>query len=212
VSCPAGCRGLPGCCGGLRGHHKTVPGASVRADAAVDRFTGQSSWTPCPGQDRSRRWAAPRHRTSHHVPAGLQEREQPRHDGQPPPHRRRRHTARLVPRRHRVQRAALAGLAGALGSDECQHVGDPDLIRRVGHRGEEHLQVIGGRPHRVRPARAPDPGGALRRTQIALIGASSASLVLLAQPIRTAVARSVNLNWILLGLPGRGRGPAAVGE
>jgi hypothetical protein len=75
---------------------------------------------------------------------------------------------------------APAGLAGALRGDEPQHVGGPDLIRRLGHHGEEHLQVIGGRSHRVRPApatqelqvrigqRHPDPGdqrpGAVTRT------------------------------------------------
>jgi hypothetical protein len=61
-----------------------------------------------------------------HILAGLQEPEEPRHDRQPPPHRRSRHPARLAARRHRLQRAALVGLAGALGGDKRQapHITD----------------------------------------------------------------------------------------
>jgi hypothetical protein len=41
--------------------------------------------------------------------------------------------------------------AGALRGDERQHISGPDLIRRLTHHREEHLQVIGGSQHRIRP-------------------------------------------------------------
>ena len=68
------------------------------------------------------------------------------------------------------------GAAGALSGDERQHIGRPDLIRRLGHHREEHLQVRRRRQHRVRPAppgqelqidlrqRHPDPGSQLTGT------------------------------------------------
>jgi hypothetical protein len=75
----------------------------------------------------------------------------------------------------------LAAAARALRGDERQHIGRPDLIRRLGDHREEHLQVIGSRQHRIRPAppaqelqihigqRHPDPDsqltGAVTRTR-----------------------------------------------
>ena len=118
----------------------TSAGDKIRGKVRVTRTSG----TPWPGRDRSCRVGSPRHRIGGHVPAGPQEREEPRHDRQPPPHRRGRHPARLGPCLQRLQRAALAGTAGALRGDERQHIGRPDLIRRrLGGRGEEHLQVTG---------------------------------------------------------------------
>ena len=46
----------------------------------------------------------------------------------------------------------LAGAAGALRSDERQHVRRLDLRRRLADHREEHLQVKRRRQHRVRPA------------------------------------------------------------
>jgi hypothetical protein len=46
----------------------------------------------------------------------------------------------------------LPGAAGALRGDERQHIGGPDLLRRLRHYRKEHLQVRRGRQHRVRPA------------------------------------------------------------
>jgi hypothetical protein len=94
----------------------------------------------------------PRHRISRHVTAGLQEREEARHDRQPPPDRGTSHPGGLQPGIHRLQCAVLAGPARALSGDERQHIGRPDLIGRLGNHREEHLQVIRGRQHRVRPA------------------------------------------------------------
>ena len=93
----------------------------------------------------------PRHRVRHHIPAGLQEREEPRHDRQAPAHRGGRHAAVPARHSHRMQRPAPAA-ASALRSDEPQDIGGLNLIRRPGHHLEEHLQVIRGRQHRVRPA------------------------------------------------------------
>ena len=94
----------------------------------------------------------PRHRVRRHIPAGLQEREKPGHDRQAPAHRDTRHPAGLTPRTHRLQHTTPARAAGPLRGDERQHISRLDLLRRLGHHREEHLQVIRGRPHRVRPA------------------------------------------------------------
>ena len=129
---------------------------------------------------------SPRHRIGRHVAAGLQEREETRHDRQAPAHRRARHPGRLTFGIHRLQRAMLTGPARALGGDERQHIARPDLIRRLTHHGEEHLQVIRGRQHRIRPGppaqelqidisqRHPDPDnqrtGGVTRTGHAQVG------------------------------------------
>ena len=52
---------------------------------------------------------------------------------------------------HRLQHTLDVGTAGALRGDERQHISGPDLIRRPGNHREEHLQVIRGRQHGIRP-------------------------------------------------------------
>jgi hypothetical protein len=47
-----------------------------------------------------------------------------------------------------------SGMAGALRGHERQHISRPHPPGRPAHRGEKHLQVIGHRCHRVRPAPA----------------------------------------------------------
>jgi hypothetical protein len=42
--------------------------------------------------------------------------------------------------------------ASALGGNERQHIARHDLPRRLAHHREEHLQVVRGRPHRIRTA------------------------------------------------------------
>jgi hypothetical protein len=57
-----------------------------------------------------------------------------------------------MPGIHRLQHAVLTGPARALRGDERQHISRPDLIWRLTHHREAHLQVIRGRQHRIRPA------------------------------------------------------------
>ena len=70
-------------------------------------------------------------------------RQPPAHRAAPTPRPARRRPAGLHP-------AAVAA-AGALRGDEPQHVRRPDLAWRLADHGEEHLQVVGRRQHRVRP-------------------------------------------------------------
>jgi len=93
----------------------------------------------------------PRHRVGCHVNASLQEREETRHDRQASPHRGARHPGRPLTGIHRLQHAIGAGAARALRGDERQHIGRPDLIRRLSDHREEHLQVIGSGQHRIGP-------------------------------------------------------------
>jgi hypothetical protein len=53
---------------------------------------------------------------------------------------------------HRLQHTALTSTARALRGDERQHISRPDLIRRLTHHREEHLQVVRGCQHRIWPA------------------------------------------------------------
>src|SRR5262249_51944488 len=57
----------------------------------------------------------PRRQISQHVTAGLQEREEPRHDRQTPTHRRAGHRGRLTSGIQRTQVAVTAGLTRVLG-------------------------------------------------------------------------------------------------
>jgi hypothetical protein len=86
-----------------------------------------------------------RHRVRLDVTAGLQEREQPGHARQPPPHR---------PGRYPTVADGLQPLGratGVLRGHEREHVRRDDPARCLADDGEEHLQVIRDRNHRVRP-------------------------------------------------------------
>jgi hypothetical protein len=49
----------------------------------------------------------------------------------------------------RLQASTIAA-AGALGSDEAEHIGGADVLRWLVHDAEEHPQVVRGCEHRVR--------------------------------------------------------------
>jgi len=92
------------------------------------------------------RGQAPGYRVRLDVTAGLQEREQPGHARQPPPDRPRRHSTTVADALEPTWRTT-----GILRGHERQHVRRDDTARRLADHGEEHLQVIRDRDHRVRP-------------------------------------------------------------
>jgi hypothetical protein len=87
-----------------------------------------------------------RHRVRRDVTTGLQEREQPGHTRQPAADRPRRHPTAVADGLQPLGRTT-----GILRGHEREHVRRDDSARRFADHGEEHLQVIRDRDHRVRP-------------------------------------------------------------
>jgi len=142
-----------------RGHHRPVAVSAQRSGELVDFRRGQDPRQPTrPARQRHplpgpgplpRGRQPPRHRVRADVAADLEIAEEPRDERQPPRDRTGRNPGGLILSHLHDGRVAASG---ALSGDETQHVRWSDLGWRLADHGEEHLQVVGGRQHRVRPA------------------------------------------------------------
>jgi hypothetical protein len=125
----------------------TCPGSRIRGSVRAVRTSGTPWPLPLPpGRQPTR------HRVGGDVATDVQEREQPRHARQPPPHGPRRHPGTVTDGLHTTSRTA-----GVLGGDECQHVGDHPP-RWLAHHGEKPPSG------RTRPPRPCSVGNAPPRT------------------------------------------------